>query len=138
VDQKTLDDTRYNHSIVVRIVFELKILLGEGDGMWDHLDQMKGPCTLTCCTLLCTSFFCFLLAGFELELLVIGSTSFVTEGATSWLLNETIVSISGSEFTGGGRQCWGLVLKCYELRTRQHKSYWLKTFVFRSIISLRI
>jgi hypothetical protein len=26
------------------------------------------------------------------------------------------------EFTGGGRQCWGLVLKCYELRTRQHKN----------------
>jgi hypothetical protein len=25
------------------------------------------------------------------------------------------------EFTGGKRQCWGLVLKCYELRTRQHK-----------------
>jgi hypothetical protein len=24
-------------------------------------------------------------------------------------------------FTGGGRQCWGLVLKCYELRTRQHR-----------------
>jgi hypothetical protein len=30
-------------------------------------------------------------------------------------------SRNGSEFTGGGRQCWGLVLKCYELRTRQHK-----------------
>jgi hypothetical protein len=30
-------------------------------------------------------------------------------------------SKNGSEFTGGGRQCWGLVLKCYELRTRQHK-----------------
>jgi hypothetical protein len=28
---------------------------------------------------------------------------------------------SGSELTGGGRQCWGLVLKCYELRIRQHK-----------------
>jgi hypothetical protein len=28
---------------------------------------------------------------------------------------------NGSEFTGGGRQCWGLVLKCYESRTRQHK-----------------
>jgi hypothetical protein len=26
------------------------------------------------------------------------------------------------KFTGGGRQCWGLVLKCYELRTRQHKT----------------
>jgi predicted nucleic acid-binding Zn ribbon protein len=33
VDQKSLDDTRYNHSVVVRIVLELKILLGEGD--WD-------------------------------------------------------------------------------------------------------
>jgi hypothetical protein len=29
---------------------------------------------------------------------------------------------SGSELTGGGRQCWGLVLKCYELKTRQHES----------------
>jgi hypothetical protein len=28
---------------------------------------------------------------------------------------------SGSEFTGGGHQCWVLVLKCYELRTRQNK-----------------
>jgi hypothetical protein len=28
---------------------------------------------------------------------------------------------NGSEFTGGGRQCWGLVLKCYESRTRQHE-----------------
>jgi hypothetical protein len=36
-------------------------------------------------------------------------------------LNEAISSKSGSEFTGGGRQCWGLVLKCYESRTRQHK-----------------
>jgi hypothetical protein len=60
------------------------------------------------------------LAGSALEPLVIGSTSFVAEGATTWLLNEAISSISGSEFTGGGRQCWGLVLKCYELRTRQH------------------
>jgi hypothetical protein len=36
-------------------------------------------------------------------------------------LNEAISSKSGSEFTGGGRQCWELVLKCFELRTRQHK-----------------
>jgi hypothetical protein len=33
MDQKTLDDTRYDHSIIVRIVLELKVLLGEGD--WD-------------------------------------------------------------------------------------------------------
>jgi hypothetical protein len=87
--------------------------------MWDHLDLMKGPCTPTCCTLLCASFFCFLLAGFELEPPVIGSTSFGAEATPA--LNKAISSKSGSEFTGGGRQCWGLVLKCYELRTRQHK-----------------
>jgi hypothetical protein len=29
-------------------------------------------------------------------------------------------SRNGSEFTGGGRQCWGLVLKYYKSRTRQH------------------
>jgi hypothetical protein len=33
VDQKSLDNTRYNHGIIVWIVFKLKILLGEGD--WD-------------------------------------------------------------------------------------------------------
>ena len=31
VDQKPLDDTRYNHSIIVRVILELKVLLGEGD-----------------------------------------------------------------------------------------------------------
>jgi hypothetical protein len=61
-------------------------------GMWDHLDLMKGPCTPTCCTLLCASFFCFLLAVSEPEPPVIGSTSFVTEGARAWLLDEAIVS----------------------------------------------
>jgi hypothetical protein len=60
--------------------------------MWDHLNLMKGHCTPTCCTLLCASFFCFLLAGSELEPPVIGSTSFVAEGATAWLLNEAISS----------------------------------------------
>jgi hypothetical protein len=87
--------------------------------MWDHLDLMKGPCTPTCCTLLCASFFCFLLAGSELDPPVIGSMSFGAKATPA--LNEAISSKSGSEFTGGGRQCWGLVLKCYELRTRQHK-----------------
>jgi hypothetical protein len=33
-----------------------------------------------------------LLAGYELEPPVIGSTSFVTEGATTWLLYEAIVT----------------------------------------------
>jgi hypothetical protein len=87
--------------------------------MWDHLDLMKGPCTPTCCSLLCASFFFFLLAGSELEPPVIGSTSFGAEATPA--LNEAISSESGSEFTGGGRQCWELVLKCFELRTRQHK-----------------
>ena len=53
---------------------------------------MKGPCTPTCYTLLCASFFCFLLAGSELEPPVIGSTSFVAEGATVWFPCEAIVT----------------------------------------------
>jgi hypothetical protein len=41
---------------------------------------------------------------------------------TKVMLAEGVQSSrNGSEFTGGGRQCWGLVLKCYELRTRQHR-----------------
>jgi hypothetical protein len=60
--------------------------------MWDHFDLMKGPYTPTCCTLLCASFFCFLLAVSELEPPIIGSTSFVAEGALSWLSNEAISS----------------------------------------------
>jgi hypothetical protein len=31
MDQKSIDDTRYDHSIIVRVIFELKVLLGEGD-----------------------------------------------------------------------------------------------------------
>jgi hypothetical protein len=33
VDQKSLDDTRNDHSIIVRVILELKVLLGEGN--WD-------------------------------------------------------------------------------------------------------
>jgi hypothetical protein len=29
---------------------------------------------------------------------------------------------SGSEFTGGGRQCWGLVLKCFGLKRDENTS----------------
>jgi hypothetical protein len=60
--------------------------------MWDHFDLMKGPCTPTCCTLLCASFFCFLLAGSEPKPPVIGSTSFIAKDALAWLLNEAISS----------------------------------------------
>jgi hypothetical protein len=57
------------------------------------LDLMKGPYTPTCCTLLCASFFCFLLTSLELEPLVIGSTSFVAEGVTTWSPCEAIVVV---------------------------------------------
>jgi hypothetical protein len=60
--------------------------------MWDHLDLMKGPCTPTCCTLLCASFFCFLLDGSEHEPPVIGSTSFGAEAGPARSLNEAISS----------------------------------------------
>jgi hypothetical protein len=31
MDQEPLDDTRYDHCIIVRIILELKVFLGEGD-----------------------------------------------------------------------------------------------------------
>jgi hypothetical protein len=31
VDQKSLNDTRYDHSIIMRVIFKKKVLLGEGD-----------------------------------------------------------------------------------------------------------
>jgi hypothetical protein len=47
---------------------------------------------------------------------------------TKVMLAESVQdSKSGSEFTGGGRQCWRLVLKCYESRTRQHKMLNIKS-----------
>jgi hypothetical protein len=30
-------------------------------------------------------------------------------------------TLRGKRLDGGVSVCWGLVLKCYELRTRQHK-----------------
>jgi hypothetical protein len=33
VEQKSLDDTRNDHSIIVRVILELKVLMGEGN--WD-------------------------------------------------------------------------------------------------------
>jgi hypothetical protein len=56
-------------------------------------------------------------------------------GMTKMMLAEGIQSSrNGSEFTGGGRQCWGLVLKCYESRTRQHKMLNIKApSSFRSL-----
>jgi hypothetical protein len=62
-----------------------------------------------------------MLAGSEHEPPVIGRISFGAEAVPAWFLSEAISSKGGSEFTGGGCQSWGLVLKCYELRTRQHK-----------------
>jgi hypothetical protein len=54
---------------------------------------MKGPCTPTCCTLLCASFFYFLLAGSELEPPMIRSTIFVAEGVTTCSPCEAIVVV---------------------------------------------
>jgi hypothetical protein len=88
MDQKSLDDTRYNHGIIVRIVFKLKILLGEGNWDMRSLGSYEGSLHPN----MLHSSLCFLLAGSELEPPVIGSTSFITEGATTWSLYEAIVT----------------------------------------------
>jgi hypothetical protein len=59
------------------------------------LDLMKGPCTPTCCTLLCASFFCFLLASSELEPLVIGSVGYLFSNAMNQEQGYTIVKDKG-------------------------------------------
>jgi hypothetical protein len=56
-----------------------------------------------------------LLAGSELEPPIIGSTSFVTEGATTWLLYEAIVTTVEVSSPEVGRQCWSLILRCFSL-----------------------
>jgi hypothetical protein len=77
----------------MRIILELKVLLGEGDWyMWPlGLDEeslysnMLYPC-------LCL-FLLILLAGSELEPPVFGSTNFVAEGAMAWAPCEAIVTL---------------------------------------------
>jgi hypothetical protein len=130
MDQKSLDDTRYDHSIIVRVIFELKVLLGEGD--WD-----VGPFWLDEGSLHLNMLYpslCFLLL-----LLVSRLWTWAACYRKNQLHSQRCFGLvaershqlkSGSEFTGGGRQCWELVLKCYKLRTRQHKM--LKVNVLRS------
>jgi hypothetical protein len=93
VDQESLDDTRYNHCIIVRIILELKIFLGEGDWYKRPLGLNEGSLDSNMLYPSLCFFFYFLLAGSELEPPVIGSTSFVAEGATAWLSCEAIVAI---------------------------------------------
>jgi hypothetical protein len=96
VNQKSLDDTRYNHGIIVGIVFKLKILLGEGDWYMRPLGFDEGslhPNRLH-------SSLCFLLLLLAPQPPMIGSTNFMTEGASAWSLYEAIVTtveVSSSE-----------------------------------------
>jgi hypothetical protein len=92
-EHEPLDDTRYDHCIIVGIILELKVFLGEGDWYMRPfgLDEESLHSNMLYPSL--ASFFCFLLAGSELEPPVIGSTSFVTEGTTAWLTCEVIVAI---------------------------------------------
>ena len=120
MDQKSLDDTRYDHSIIVRVIFELKVLLGEGD--WD-----VGPFWFDEGSLHANMLYpslCFLLLILVSQLWT-WTACYREHQLCSRRCFDLVVEWShqlksGSEFTRGGRQCWGLVLKCYELRTRQH------------------
>jgi hypothetical protein len=92
VNPKPLNNTRYNHCIIMRIVLELKVFLGEGDWYMRPLGLDEGSMHSNMLyPSLC--FFCFLLTGSELEPPVIESTSFIAEGATAWLPCEAIVVV---------------------------------------------
>jgi hypothetical protein len=64
--------------------------------------------------------FCFLLAGSELEPPVIGSTSFVAEGAAAWLICEVIIAIVEVSSPEVGTNVGYLFSSALESRTRQH------------------
>jgi hypothetical protein len=51
--------------------------------------------------------------------------------------SKTFSSLRNMQNLFSSKGVGGLVLKCYELRTRQHKMLMIKPFVLRSIISLR-
>jgi predicted nucleic acid-binding Zn ribbon protein len=125
VDQKSLDDTRYNHDIIVRIIFKLKIFLGEGN--WDvrPLGSDEG------------SLHPNMLHSSELEPHVIGSTSFMTKGATTWLLYEAIITnveVSSPEVGANVGPCSQMLYT----KNKAIKLLLISTFILRSIISLRI
>ena len=121
VDQKSFYDIGYNHGIIVGIILELKVLLRECD--W-HMRPFGFDVGSLHSNMLYPSlrFLLLLLIGW-----------FKTWATCDWEHQprsrrcHSLVALRshcrscGSEFTHGGRQCWGLVLNCYELRTRQHK-----------------
>jgi hypothetical protein len=92
MDQKSLDYTRYNHSIIVRIIFKLKIFLGEGNWNVRPLGPDEGSLHPNMLHSSLRSFLYFLLAGSKLEPPVVGSTSFMVDGVTDLLLYEAIVT----------------------------------------------
>jgi hypothetical protein len=80
---KSFYDTGYNHDIVVGVILELKVLLRECDWHMRPFGFDVGSLHSNLFTLLCASFFYFLLASSKLELPVIGSISFVVEGGVA-------------------------------------------------------
>jgi hypothetical protein len=70
VDHDAFYYTCNNHAIVMWVVLEPKIILVKVTRTRNHLDLMNKPCTPTCCTLLCASFFCFLFTSSKLDPLI--------------------------------------------------------------------
>jgi hypothetical protein len=110
VNQKFLDNTRYYHCIVVRIILKLQVFLREGNWNMRPLGLDEGSLHPNMVyPSLC--FFLLLLVGW-----------FRTWAACYWehqLCGRRCYSLvvvrshrrnCGSEFTGGGSQCWSLSL----------------------------
>jgi hypothetical protein len=108
VDQKSFDDTRYDHCIIVRIILELKVFLREGNRNMRPLGLDEGslPPNMLYPSL---CFFLLLLVGW--------SRTWVACDWEHQLRGRRCYSLvvvrshrrnCGSEFIGGGRQCWSL------------------------------
>jgi hypothetical protein len=134
VHQEPLDDTRYDHCIIMRIVLELKVFLGEGDWYMRPLRLDEGSLHSnmlypSLCLLLL-----LLISWFQLEWPMVGSTNFVAEGATAWVPSKAIVmEVSSPEVGANIGHLFSNVVNQEQGNTKL-----LRTFVLRSIASFRI
>jgi hypothetical protein len=120
VNQKPFDNTWYDHVVIMGVVLEMKVFLRKCvwymrpfgfDEESLHSDMLYHS-------------LCFLLLHFVGQFGTWAACDWEHE-LRSWRCHNLITLWShcrgrGSEFTGGGHQCWSLVLKCCKSRTRQH------------------
>ena len=120
MNQESFYDAKYDHGIIVRIILDLKVLLRECD--W-HMRPFGFDVGSLHSNILYPSLgllFLLLVGWFKAWTACDRKNELRRR---RWLNLMTLRSHCcgrGSEFTGGGHQCWSLVFYCCRPKTRQH------------------